>query len=291
METATQAAALTAPAPPTAASQSPAPTGSGAAPQLAPIAAAARPSASPFDREWRRWLHDGLIPNTAFAAKTVTLQPAITAQPLAQAAGPGLEVVFRPDPSVHDGRFTNNAWLQELPKSLTKLTWDNAALVSPHTAETLHVENGDILEVRHEGRMVRVPAWITPGQAPDALTIHVGYGRSRAGRVGNGAGFAMVFALLIGAIIWNLGSRNDYTKSEDDTVLVNGIAADPHALGRFARRRRGENAAMLEAMSAFRRLFGDTRPAVRLLRNIGVRAVDRIGPLTPAFMRRAMGLE
>ncbi len=189
METATQAAALTAPAPATAASQGPATTGSGAAPQLAPIAAAARPPASPFDREWRRWLHDGLIPNTAFAAKTVALQPAITAQPLAQAAGPGLEVVFRPDPSVHDGRFTNNAWLQELPKSLTKLTWDNAALISPGTAGRLSLISGDVVELRQGGRSLRIPVWLSPGQAPDTVTLHLGYGRTRAGRAGNGTGF------------------------------------------------------------------------------------------------------
>ena len=89
------------------------------------------PPASTFDRDWRRWLHDGLMPNTAFAPKTVTVQASAIAGVTASPRGQGLDVVFLPDPSVYDGRFANNAWLQELPKSLTKLTWDNAALISP----------------------------------------------------------------------------------------------------------------------------------------------------------------
>ena len=102
---------------------------------------------------------------------------------------PGLEVVFRPDPSVYDGRFANNAWLQELPKSLTKLTWDNAALISPATAARLALVSGDVVELRQGGRTVRIPVWLAPGQAPDTLTLHLGYGRTRAGRAGNGTGF------------------------------------------------------------------------------------------------------
>jgi len=136
---------------------------------------------------WRRWLHDGLIPGTAFAAKSVTLRPA--AADARVAAVEGLEVVFRPDPSVYDGRFANNAWLQELPKSLTKLTWDNAALVSPGTAQRLELVNGDVVELKQGGRSLRIPVWIAPGHAPDCLTLHLGYGRERAGKVGNGIGF------------------------------------------------------------------------------------------------------
>jgi Fe-S-cluster-containing dehydrogenase component len=98
-------------------------------------------------------------------------------------------VNFRRDPTIYDGRFANNGWLQELPKPVTKLTWDNAALVAPSTAERLGVATGDILQVTHEGRTLRVPAFITPGHAQDALTVYLGYGRTRAGRVGNATGF------------------------------------------------------------------------------------------------------
>jgi molybdopterin-containing oxidoreductase family iron-sulfur binding subunit len=100
-----------------------------------------------------------------------------------------LEVVFRPDPTLWDGRFANNAWLQELPKPLTKITWDNAALVSPATAERLGVTNEDVVELRFGGQARRAPVWIMPGQAENSITVHLGYGRTRAGRVGTGAGF------------------------------------------------------------------------------------------------------
>ncbi|MBI4264375.1 MAG: TAT-variant-translocated molybdopterin oxidoreductase [Acidobacteria bacterium] len=155
------------------------------------IAAAPVPELSPFDRAWRAWLHDGLIPGTAFAPRTVAVQAGL-GQALAQAgesAASGLEVVFRPDPTVYDGRFANNAWLQELPKSLTKLTWDNAALIAPATAARLNLISGDVVELRAGGRSLRIPAWLAPGQAPDTLTLHLGYGRTRAGRAGNGLGF------------------------------------------------------------------------------------------------------
>jgi molybdopterin-containing oxidoreductase family iron-sulfur binding subunit len=153
--------------------------------QPATFTPAAAPS--PFDRAWRRWLHDGLIPDTAFPPKAVTLR-ALPAAP-ARAAAQGLDVVFRPDPSVYDGRFANNAWLQELPKPLTKLTWDNAALIGPGTAARLNLVSGDVVELRQGGRSLRIPVWLAPGHAPDTLTLHLGYGRTRAGRVGNGLGF------------------------------------------------------------------------------------------------------
>ena len=102
----------------------------------------------------------------------------------------GSSSIFRPDPTIWDGRFANNGWLQELPKPLTKLTWDNAAQLSPATAERLGLTTGR----RGRARLpaagpVRAPVWIHPGQADDTVTVHLGYGRTRAGRVGNGAGF------------------------------------------------------------------------------------------------------
>jgi molybdopterin-containing oxidoreductase family iron-sulfur binding subunit len=111
-----------------------------------------------------------------------------------------LEIVFRPDPKVWDGRFANNGWLQELPHAVTKITWDNVALVSPTTAERLGIRSAfaknpvniaqasDVIEVTVRGNTVRVPAWILPGQADDSLMVTIGYGRTRAGRVGDGVG-------------------------------------------------------------------------------------------------------
>jgi MoCo/4Fe-4S cofactor protein with predicted Tat translocation signal len=167
------------------------PAGAVAPAPPAPIAAAPVPQLSPFDREWRKWLHDGIVPNTAFAPRTVSLQANLgsVAGGLQASGASGLEVVFRADPSVYDGRFANNAWLQELPKPLTKLTWDNAALISPATATRLALVSGDVVELRQGGRTVRIPVWLSPGQSPDTLTLNLGYGRTRAGRAGNGTGF------------------------------------------------------------------------------------------------------
>ena len=105
------------------------------------------------------------------------------------ATAPGLELIFRPDPHVYDGQFANNGWLQELPKPHTRLTWDNAALISPATAERMGLTNEELVELRFQGRRVQAPAWILPGHPDDSVTIHLGYGRRRTGRVGMGAGF------------------------------------------------------------------------------------------------------
>ena len=143
-----------------------------------------------FDLSWRRSLHDGLIAGTAVGPKSVSISAGLveTLDTPAAASG-GLEVAFRPDPTVWDGSYSNNGWLQELPKPLTKLTWDNAALISPATAERLELANEDVVELSVNGRSIEAPIWIAPGHADDAVTVTLGYGRTRAGRVGNGAGF------------------------------------------------------------------------------------------------------
>jgi molybdopterin-containing oxidoreductase family iron-sulfur binding subunit len=143
-----------------------------------------------FELFWRAALHNGRIADTAFPVQEVRLQTAW----LADAAGaaetpPGLELLFQPDPTVWDGRFANNGWLQELPKPITKLTWDNAALFSPRTAERLGLRNEMVVELRVQERTVRAPVWIVPGHADEAVTVHLGYGRWRTGRVGSGTGF------------------------------------------------------------------------------------------------------
>jgi MoCo/4Fe-4S cofactor protein with predicted Tat translocation signal len=194
------------------------------APTAAPQAnaATATPAATPIDFEswWRKCLHDGFVPNTALPTKTVALK-SDWANSLAQTSADGTsalpatrgsqppasssyELIFRTDPTIYDGRFGNNGWLQELPKPLTKITWDNVALISANTAKKLGVsaqnyeedKRGrgamvDQLELKLNGRAISkaVPAWIMPGQPDDVITIHLGYGRARAGRVGNDQGF------------------------------------------------------------------------------------------------------
>ena len=127
----------------------------GTQPKASPSAApAAAPKPTPqFEKWWRKALHDGFVANSALAPKTLTAKTDWAAAPQhSEPSSDGLEIVFRLDPSVHDGRFANNGWLQELPNPLTKLTWDNAALISKRTADNRGVVDGDVVEIRHEGQ-------------------------------------------------------------------------------------------------------------------------------------------
>jgi MoCo/4Fe-4S cofactor protein with predicted Tat translocation signal len=145
-----------------------------------------------FDAWWQRALHDGFIPDSAAKLKNAALrtQTASPSQPGSAAAKvEGLELIFRPDSTIWDGRFANNAWLQELPRPLSKITWDNAALISPRTAQRLTLHNGDVVELRLGDSSVAAPVWINPGQADESVTVHLGYGRARAGKVGSAIGF------------------------------------------------------------------------------------------------------
>ncbi len=149
---------------------------------------------SPFataDAFWRQALHDGFIAGTShLTAATAPVAPVSDSLAAAGAtATTGIDVVFRPDPYVLDGRNANNGWLQELPRPLTKITWDAAVHLSPTTAERLGVERGDVVEVTLQGRSTRVPVWVMPGTADDVAVVHFGYGRANAGRVGAGVGF------------------------------------------------------------------------------------------------------
>jgi molybdopterin-containing oxidoreductase family iron-sulfur binding subunit len=144
-----------------------------------------------FDTKWNRVLHDGLLAGSELPE----VVPTIAAPPFAQLAQPsggeagGLEIVFLPSPAIHDGRFANDGWLQELPDPITKLTWDNPALVSPTTAASLGVESEDLVRVDYANRSLELPVWILPGMADGVVALTVGYGRSHAGRIGSGVGF------------------------------------------------------------------------------------------------------
>jgi MoCo/4Fe-4S cofactor protein with predicted Tat translocation signal len=139
-----------------------------------------------FDAFFRKSLHDGFVAGSALPAKS--LKPKSNVPAPGAAAGAGLEIVFRPDPGIFDGRFANNGWLQEVPKPLTKLTWDNAAHLSAATAKRLGVKNEDLVRITVGVATIAAPAWILPGQPDDVVTLHFGHGRTRAGRVGSGTG-------------------------------------------------------------------------------------------------------
>ncbi|HEX6187000.1 MAG TPA: TAT-variant-translocated molybdopterin oxidoreductase [Pyrinomonadaceae bacterium] len=180
-------------------------------PPAVPLPPPPTPSTSTdFESSWRKWLHDGFIPNTALPAKTVAPK-SDWASALQNAGGaPALpantfELVFRSDPSIYDGRFANNGWLQELPKPLTKVTWDNVAYVSPATAQKLGVTAPnyeedtkgkqafvDMVQLGLGDKTVNksVPVWVMPGQPDDVITIHLGYGRTLGGRIAPNVGFS-----------------------------------------------------------------------------------------------------
>jgi molybdopterin-containing oxidoreductase family iron-sulfur binding subunit len=139
-----------------------------------------------FERFWRTALHDGVVEGTTYP--TLELEPAADWQPTELAPGGRLQVSLRPDASVFDGRYANNGWLQETPRPLTRLTWDNAALVAPATAEELGVDSGDLVEISSGDRRLEAPVWVTPGHPERALTLHLGYGRTSAGGLGTGVG-------------------------------------------------------------------------------------------------------
>lgn len=199
----------TAPAPTPAASPSPA-----TAATPATVAASAPKT---FEDNWRKAVHDGFIPNTAFPVKTLSVNAAFLSQPETKVTGSGpLEITILPDPSIYDGRYCNNGWLQELPNPITKITWENVALVSPATAAKLSLNRGndpdeisggergtafintkgnnmtaDLVTIKYQDGTISkpVPMWISPGQPDDVITLFMGYGRTRAGRIGTGLGY------------------------------------------------------------------------------------------------------
>ncbi len=141
-----------------------------------------------FDKNWRKALSNGWIALSERDVNSVAAAPR-TSSPSPSESAIHLELLFRADPNMLDGRYANNAWLQELPKPFSKMTWDNAALVSPKLAQREDLQNGDYVELTFRGRKLGAPICITPGQAENSITLHLGYGRERAGRVGTNKGY------------------------------------------------------------------------------------------------------
>ena len=146
----------------------------------------AKHTGADFDAWWKHAIHDGFIKDSAPAAVNATAKLVAAG---AAVSGSGTEVSFHADPYILDGRYSNNGWLQELPRPITRLTWDNAVIVSPKTAKELGVENEDVVAIAANGSAVEGAVWILPGQPDGAIALSLGYGRKRSGRAGNGAGF------------------------------------------------------------------------------------------------------
>ena len=151
-----------------------------------------------FETFWRRTLHQGVVDGSAAPERGVARRPLDLTLPTSG----GLLVHFHADHGLADGRHANNGWLQELPRPFSKLTWDNAAILAPATAERLDVRSHDRLALRVDGIEVVLPVWVQPGQAPDVIGVALGFGRTAAGRVGDGVG-ADVYPLRSSAHPWS----------------------------------------------------------------------------------------
>jgi MoCo/4Fe-4S cofactor protein with predicted Tat translocation signal len=163
-----------------------------------------------FETFWRKSLHDGWVEGTTYTPRSVTAKAAPSAA--STTVDPkSLEINFRRDPSVYDGQFANNGWLQELPKPMTKLTWDNAVLVSPKMADREGLKTEDVVTLELGGRKISGPVWVQAGHPDYSVTVHLGYGRTRAGRAGTGAGFD-VYPLRTTGALW-IATGGKLTKS------------------------------------------------------------------------------
>jgi MoCo/4Fe-4S cofactor protein with predicted Tat translocation signal len=201
-----------------------------------------------FELKWRKALSDGVVteltpPNSNLAAPLSS--PVASTLQHFNASTSGLEVLFRPDVSVRDGRYANNGWLQELPRQFSKLVWDNAALISPQLAQRENLENGDVVDLLFDGRTLRAPVWIQPGQAENSVTLPLGYGREVVGRVGRNVGFN-AYSLRTSDALWfsegltirKTGAKHQLVSTQqhhtvgDRGILhegtLAGFVADPH---------------------------------------------------------------
>ena len=185
------------------------------------------------EQTWRKWLHDGVVENSALPVRggAAGSQPADGGLRAHRSTETGIEIELRPDPTIHDGRFANNAWLQELPKPQTKITWDNVLVVGPSTAAKIGYDPEDreknvnerrtrFAEVAYRGVKMHLPVWVVPGHADGVATIYFGYGRRNAGKVGSGLGFNTYPFRFSNA----LHSGGGATIRIDDTMPVYPIA-------------------------------------------------------------------
>ena len=191
-----------------------------------------------FTAAWAKFLHDGFVAGETPKAEALTFNAGTAtdvvskAAPQAAGAEKTFEVVLIACPKVDDGRFNNNGWMQEIPDPITKLTWDNAALISPAAARELGVKDGKIIEISLGNQKLEIPVLVSPGHADHSISVALGYGRTKTGRVGTGTGFnayklrtsaAPYFA--VGATVRVTGGEHALAVTQEHGVLE-GRGAD-----------------------------------------------------------------
>jgi len=174
-------------------------------------------------KKWNASLYDGVIAgtqappvNVAVDAKRVYAAVAAQIQPAAS----GLEVAFYPSHGPYDGRYANNAWLQEAPNPITKVVWDNVALVSKRTAAALGLNDGDVVALAKDGRRIETPVRIQPGHADDSISLALGYGRAVCGRAGQGVGHRVEALRSTAAFFYASGVELRKTGATYDVVTT-----------------------------------------------------------------------
>ena len=194
-----------------------------------------------FEKFWRKSLHDGWVEGTAFASRSVGFAHdpdkhlfdvrvlGSDGAPLPKSDPNAIELNIRRDSTIYDGQFSNNGWLQELPKPMTKLTWDNAILIGPKMAQRLNIATEDVVELELNGKKVTGPVWIQAGHPDNSVTITLGYGRKRAGRVGTAQGFD-AYALRTTAAPWiSFRGHNKKDRRHLQARLHPGLPVHGHA--------------------------------------------------------------
>ncbi len=179
------------------------------------------------DRRFRKAVHDGIVEGSAFERVAPKLQaiPAIKLEERESSAAVSngqFELRFVACPKVYDGRYANNAWLQELPETFSKLSWDNAAFFSVATAKALGITDGDVLTLTLGGKTVKVPTIVAPGQAEGSVKLALGYGRTHAGRVGG----------KVGTDVEPVGGNANLIRSSDALFIAGGLSVQSHGAGR-----------------------------------------------------------
>ena len=194
------------------------------------------------DHAWRKILHDGMVENSAYQAKSVSARIGDLAVPATNYSDGTVEIIFRADPHVYDGRYANVGWLQEVPKPVTNISWDNAALMSYRTLAKFGLAEQDVIAIQLEGNTVMAPVIAMPGHPDGAISLSLGYGRRNAGRVGGGLGYNayairssanLLFAS--GATVKKTGETYEFavTKShytDHRSVVAGGDGSGTHSL-------------------------------------------------------------
>ena len=193
-----------------------------------------------FEARFSEALRLGFLPDSALPVENVALTGAAPAPAQPSVPGDAIEVVFRPDPTIWDGSVADLGWLQELPKPLTKVVWENVVALSPVLAGRLAIMTGDILRVEAAGGAVEGPAWVLPGQAETTVTLTLGYGRAVPDHLSNGLGYDATRLRadggwsLAGATLRKTGARRAPATTQDlgtmqghDFVRVQNVGAPP----------------------------------------------------------------